>query len=420
MAFCSSFQTLKNGVIRSTAVHKFVANRHLATIGVQKNLRNFGSALPDDKLRLLRAAETRPAGFGLPSAFYHDNSFFMADVENLWQNQWIFAGHDCELTSEKDTITMQFAGHSVSIARGGGGYLNAFSTGTANSGLKPIAVESTAGYIFVSLAEEPQPFKPFGTMLESYLAPFDLQKAKVAHQSRIIEKGNWKMVWENNRECYHGQGNHKELVTSFPDGAWWNGLSGTKEERAHVRELTERCEGLGLPSHFVMSPDGRYRIMRIPLNNDARSMTPDTDPAVVSKRLGVMPMDDVVGNVSFYHYPNTWNHFLADHALSFRMLPVSPTETELVTKWLVPEDAVEGVDYNLENLTKVWNETNAEDAWLVERNQVGVTSPAYQPGPYHAEHEEGVINFVDWYCDVIKRSIMASASSSTSVDKPPQ
>jgi len=418
MVLRSVFHTVKNGVIRCTAPQKQSANRHLQALGVQRIARNFGSVSPDDQLRMLRATETRPVGYGLPSAFYHDNSFFMADVENLWETQWIFAGHDCELTSEKDTITMQVAEHSVSIARGGGGYLYAFCTGTAETGLKPIAVESAGGYIFVSLAEEPQPFTPVGTLLESYLAPFDLQKAKVAHQSRIIEKGNWKMVWENNRECYHCKGNHKELTKSFPDGAWWNGLSGTEEERAYVRELTERCEVLGLPSHFVMSPDGRYRIMRIPLNSEAGSMTPDTDPAVVSKRLGVMPMDDVVGNVLFYHYPNTWNHLMADHALSFRMLPISPTETELVTKWLVPEDAVEGVDYSLENLTKVWNDTNAEDAWLVERNQLGVMSPAYQPGPFNALHEEGVSTFIDWYCYVTKRSLMASASSIASVQEP--
>ena len=47
------------------------------------------------------------------------------------------------------------------------------------------------------------------------------------------------------------------------------------------------------------------------------------------------------------------------------MLPISATETELTTKWLVPEDAVEGVDYDLENLTRVWNATNLQDiVWL--------------------------------------------------------
>merc|ERR1740123_169016 len=435
MALCSRVNILKNEILRCPAVRKPVANQHLATRAVQRYGRSMSatvlaqkpvaasSATPPqqlvpitDRLRMMRAVDARPAGFGLQSAFYQDSAFFRADVENLWQHHWIFAGHDCELTSAKDTITMQIAEHPVSIVRNGDEKHRAFCT--TQLGLKSIAVDSAAGYIFVSLAEEPQPFRPVATMMESYLAPFDLRTAKVAHQSRIIEKGNWKMVWENNRECYHCRRNHNELVKSFPDGAWWNGLSGTPEEMDQVRRLVERCEALGFPSNFVSSWDGQYRIMRIPLTNDARSFTPDTEPAVVSKRLGLMPMDDVVGDVLFYHYPNTWNHFLADHALSFRVLPISPTETEVVTKWLVPEDAVEGVDYTLDNLTKVWNDTNAEDAWLVERNQLGVMSPAYQPGPYNTLHEDGVSQFVDWYCNATKRSLMTSASSSTSLQEP--
>jgi len=174
MVLCSRLHTLRSGILRCTAAQKPVANQGLATLGIQRNARNFGAASPGDQLRMLRAVEARPAGFGLPGAFYLDNSFFMADAENLWQTQWIFAGHDCELTSKKDTITMQIAEHPISIVRGGDGNLNAFCTGTAEPGLKPIAVESAAGYIFVSLAEEPQPFKALGTSLESYLTMMSL------------------------------------------------------------------------------------------------------------------------------------------------------------------------------------------------------------------------------------------------------
>ncbi len=45
---------------------------------------------------------------------------------------------------------------------------------------------------------------------------------------------------------------------------------------------------------------------------------------------------------------------MADHATTFRMLPLTPTTTQLTTKWLVHKDAVEGVDYDLKRLTEVW------------------------------------------------------------------
>ena len=118
----------------------------------------------------------------------------------------------------------------------------------------------------------------------------------------------------------------------------------------------------------------------------------------VNKLLEDMPIKRA-GTVLFFHYPNTWNHFLSDHALTFRMMPISATETELTTTtWLVHEDAVEGVDYDLNRLTEVWINTNDdEDRKVVEENQLGINSPAYEPGPYSPVQESGVMQFVDWY-----------------------
>ena len=115
------------------------------------------------------------------------------------------------------------------------------------------------------------------------------------------------------------------------------------------------------------------------------------------------PPADNVGDVLLYHYPNSWNHYMADHAVTFRIAPISPTQTRLTTCWLVPSDAVEGVDYNVDALTSVWQATNAQDVTLVERAQRGVTSPAYRPGPYSPDEESGVIQFIDWYHGAITR-----------------
>ena len=65
--------------------------------------------------------------------------------------------------------------------------------------LKPVNLEVVNGYIFVSVAPEPPSFTPVREMLELYSEPFRLSEAKVAHQSRLVERGNWKLVWENNR-----------------------------------------------------------------------------------------------------------------------------------------------------------------------------------------------------------------------------
>ena len=125
----------------------------------------------------------------------------------------------------------------------------------------------------------------------------------------------------------------------------------------------------------------------------------------VKRRLSDDVTIDKIGTMLLFHYPATWNHMLGDHAISFRVLPISAEETAVTTTWLVHKDAVEGVDYNLDELTHVWNMTNDQDRSIVEENAFGIRSPAYQPGPYSVEHEGGVMQFVEWYSNFMTRRL---------------
>jgi Rieske 2Fe-2S family protein len=127
-------------------------------------------------------------------------------------------------------------------------------------------------------------------------------------------------------------------------------------------------------------------------------------PAVRRPLSDEVPPDLYIGALLFFHYPGCWNHVLADHALSFRVLPAGPGLTQVTTKWLVHRDAVEGVDYDLEDLTKVWIATNSQDQRIVEENQFGVSSPVFRPGPYSELHEGGVMQFLDWYGGAVARA----------------
>ena len=115
------------------------------------------------------------------------------------------------------------------------------------------------------------------------------------------------------------------------------------------------------------------------------------------------------GSLLFFHYPNSWNHFLGDIVMLFSMIPVGPQETAVTTKWFVHKDAVEGQDYDLDRLTAVWIHTNDEDRAIVEENQRGINSPAYEPGPYSAVQESGVAQFVDWYCETMTSRLTGRA-----------
>jgi len=116
------------------------------------------------------------------------------------------------------------------------------------------------------------------------------------------------------------------------------------------------------------------------------------------KLMGNLQSADM-GSLRILHLPNSWNHFMGDHAVVFRVLPLGPQKTMVTTKWLVHKDAVEGVDYDPEAMRMVWDATNDQDRRLAEENQRGINSKAYQPGPYSPTFERGIIDFLDWYSE---------------------
>jgi len=250
--------------------------------------------------------------------------------------------------------------------------------------------------------------------LTPYLAPHQLARARVAFESTIIEEGNWKLVWENNRECYHCAVNHPELARTYPDTPTVTSVSGAAEDPA-LLEHWRRCEQAGLQSTFQLSEEGHMRTARMPLLADAVSYTKSGQPAVRKRLSEGIPAHANIGALLVFHYPTSWNHVLGDHAISFRVLPLGPRRTQLTTKWLVHQDAVEGVDYDPEELTRVWLATNEQDRRIVHENQVGVDSPAYEPGPYAFPHEGGVSQFLDWYCQRMQSRLTGSLPELTDV-----
>lgn len=394
---------------------------------------------------MLRRLRNRRDGYSLEQAFYTDPDYFQVDLELIWYRDWLFAAHDCEVPKPGNYVTLQVGDYPVVIVRDRQGQVRAFHNSCRHRGsrvcasergasarlvcpyhqwtydldgkllfarqmgpdfdpaqfsLKPVACETVGGYIFICLADEPADFSTFRATVEPFFLPHRLSDAKVAFESTIVEKGNWKLVWENNRECYHCAGNHPELCKTFPEAPTVTGVQGAESDPEIVAHW-QRCEAAGLPSRFTIADDGQYRTTRVPLLRDAVSYTM-TGKRAVQKNLSAGVSTDRIGSLLLYHYPTTWNHILGDHAVTFRVLPISATETAVTTKWLVHKDAVEGVDYDLAELTHVWTETNDQDRRIVEENAFGIKSPAYEPGPYSLDHEGGVIQFVEWYCSFIE------------------
>jgi stachydrine N-demethylase len=387
---------------------------------------------------MISLVQAQKPGHPLTRPFYTDPDIYQADLTQIWYRDWIFAASTAELPKAGAYVSMQLGAYPIVVVKGSDNVIRAFHnvcrhrgqrlcakpSGTtvklvcpyhqwtydtngkllwardmgadfdaAQYGLKPVHCAEAAGMIFVCLADNPADFAPMKLAADRYTARHALADMKVAHQSRIVENGNWKLVLENNRECYHCAGAHPALCRTFNDDPDLVGSDDSLSSPAGAAHVN-RCEEAGLPARYLISDNEQWRLVRIPFVGDAVSYTMDGKAA--APLIPGMPFANA-GSLLFFHYPNTWNHFLSDHVLNFRVMPVSATETEVTTTWLVHKDAVEGRDYDLTRLTEVWLATNDEDRRVVEENQIGINSPAYEPGPYSMKQESGVAQFIEWY-----------------------
>ncbi|PXW99313.1 Rieske 2Fe-2S family protein [Sphaerotilus hippei] len=401
--------------------------------------------------------ERRRAGYSLEAPFYLSDEIFQADMALIFGRHWIFVavapqvpeagdyitvdvGHDSILIVRDDDMQVQ-AFHNVCRHRGSrlceahqgslgnivcpyhqwtydltGQLIHADHMGESfdrrSHGLKPVHLRNLEGLLFICLADEPpQDFDQLAERMRPYMAPHRLNECKVAAQVDLIEQSNWKLTMENNRECYHCVGNHPELTISlFEHGFGYQpgpqNAEGLARFEGIVRESHARWEAMGLPSAEIETLDSMvsgFRTQRLPLDRAGQSQTMSTEVAC-KKLLADFP-DKALGGLSFWTQPNSWHHFMSDHVVSFSVIPVGPGRTLVRTTWCVHRDAVEGVDYTVENLTRVWNATNDQDRRLVEESQIGVASRAYEPGPYSPYTEGLVEKFCAWYVDRLRAGV---------------
>ena len=398
-------------------------------------------------------AKCRP-GWSLPREFYFDEEIYRLDLERVWRRGWIFVGHACEVRKAGDYLTLAVDSDSIIVIRSNDGMVRAFHNvcrhrgslicheerGHAGRlvcpyhqwtygndgkllacrgmpddldktqfGLHPIHAREVEGLIYVSLASEPPPFEQAQTVLGSALKPQGFGRAKVAKIVDYQIAANWKLVWENNRECYHCNVNHPQYIKANFDHYNADDTTGRIRERmeTQVRRSEAKWTASGLAvSHkdtgMTKFPDAERNIW-FSANRTALVegwMSETMDGRQVAPLMGDYADADV-GTLRARTLPNFWNHSSCDHGVSTRLLPAGPQVTLARVTWLVHQDAVEGRDYNVGDLLPFWQLTSEQD-WEICRNQQrGVNSSACTPGPYSTTKEYNVDSFVRWYLKML-------------------
>ena len=228
-----------------------------------------------------------------------------------------------------------------------------------------------------------------------------LDTAKVAHRQNYPIASNWKLAVENYCECYHCQPAHPEYSVghgrALPD----------EECEAMLGEVMAKAPSVGLTQHRVRrswlhAPSfgldcgfDRYPLLR-------GHLTGSRDGKPVAPLLGTITGYDG-GTTDLHLGPMTFGLAYCDHVVIYRFTPRGQYLTDCEITWLVNENAVEGRDYRLADLIWLWDVTTIADKTIIERNQAGVDSRYYVPGPLSPAMETFTQQFLDWYVAAMQR-----------------
>ncbi|HVZ19349.1 MAG TPA: aromatic ring-hydroxylating dioxygenase subunit alpha [Terriglobales bacterium] len=383
--------------------------------------------------------QRRQAGYGLDPTFYTSDSIFQKDIENVFLENWLFAGHANRIPNPGDYFLFEVANESfivirdaqmrvhalVNVCRHRGSRICIEGEGTARSlvcpyhqwvyrhdgallnarfmpedfdvaknGLFRAHVEVLEDLIFISSSNHPPDFEPFRRAMEPRLRPHDLPRARIAHKQEYEIAANWKLVVENSRECYHCGVAHPQYCKAVRFAAAVGSEKAQAEASSAEAQAREEAQSLGLPVEEIpFLPDTWYHYRRFFLRPG--HVTESMDGKPVAPLMGTIPNHDT-GVFAIVTLPNLLLEASGDYVMTLCLTPKAPQLTSAEVTWLVRGDAQEGIDYDVGRLTKFWRLTSEQDWMLCENNQKGINSAKYIPGVY-APSETGVEHFVQWY-----------------------
>jgi Rieske 2Fe-2S family protein len=387
----------------------------------------------------------------LAREFYTDPDIYERDVERIFLQSWLYAGHVSEVPNPGDWFLYELAGESIIIARGLDGEIRAMLNvcrhrgsricleqkgrakrlicryhgwtydldgklaGASRMGedfdksdisLKRIHVELLDGMMFVNFADQPAPFGPVRDGLAECLRPYDLGHAKVAHRQSYPIKANWKLAVENYCECYHCAPAHPEYSRGHSlahQGLRSGEFHDAVMARAAACGLSEKSVNLLYGDAPGFGADFGYD--RYPLIRDHLTGSEDGQP--VAPLLGSI-RDYDGGATDLQVGPVLFGLMYCDYVVLYRFTPLSIDTADCDITWLVRGDAEEGKDYDREKLTWLWDVTTHADKAIIERNQQGVNSRYYVPGPL-STMENYTWKFLSWYLHTMQDALRPAA-----------
>ena len=356
----------------------------------------------------------------LAAKFYLSDDAFRAERERLFAREWICVGHASRIAKPGDYLLASVAGESLIVVRDESGAVHALYNVCRHCGtrlceggdghaigalrcpyhawtyaldgtlltarnmqdapgfdradfpLKRAAVSVVAGFVFVSLADALSPDalspdalsadEPPLVAIRAHLARWNTAGLCEAHRISYELACNWKLVFQNYSECYHCPIVHPQLDKLSPSDSGRNDFTG----------------GPVLGGYSELRPV-------------ATSLT--TSGTTARPLLGSVDGADARRAYYYTIFPSLLLALHPDFVMVHTVRPVAPDRTEIDCAFLFDPEAMRSPGFDPSDAVEFWDLTNRQDWHVNELTHAGITSRAYEPGPY--AHAEGLLHAFD-------------------------
>jgi glycine betaine catabolism A len=351
------------------------------------------------------AATFQPGAETLPQRYFVSSEIFAQELRNIFATNWVLVGHQSQLAKPGDYFLAEVAGESLIVAKDQRSTIRAFYNVCRHRGARLCEEQSGhgaaiqcpyhawtyaldgrligaphmdetpgfnktdyslgqaqlglwEGFIFVSLSDASTQRGGYRSLEESFaplagkFSQWNLATLRSAKRIEYDVRANWKLMFQNYSECYHCLGVHPELSKISPYDSAENDL----------------IEGPFLGGFMRIASD--------------KSLTKSGNTCA----LPVGNFGDEDFRFVFYYsiFPNMLLSLHPDYVMVHQLEPQSPERTLILCDWFFNPEAFNRSGFDPEDAVQFWDMVNKQDWHVCELSQQGISSRAYEPGPYSA------------------------------------
>jgi len=338
----------------------------------------------------------------LPQKYFVSPDIFTKEQAEIFSKEWLLVGHQSQIPDAGDFIVQRVNHESLFVIRDRGAKIHGFFNVCRHRGsrliedncgnraaiqcpyhawiygldgrligaphmdevpgfekadypLHEVNLGIWEGFIFVNLRDASAERGDYS--LEHWFAPlsgkFSHWNMSILQPAKRIEydvRANWKLMFENYSECYHCPGVHPQLQKVSPYDSAKNDLR----------------EGPFLGGFMKINP------------GKSLTMSGNACAAFVGKIENLQQV--------FYYsiFPNMLLSLHPEYVMVHQLWPQSPERTLIVCDWFFHPEAFKRSNFNPEDAVEFWDMVNRQDWHVCELSQQGISSRAYDPGPYSA------------------------------------